>query len=727
MTTSSHGWLSRIRENIRRPHLSRNTIFISLVLIAVFSSALLLRVYPVKYGFYLHEYDPYFDYYATSFLVDNFNENGLQSFSDYFSWVDYRTWYPEGRQVAASSQVGLHFTGAILYLITHNIFAVDMSLYDFLVLLPIYLGAFTTIIIFFLVRKIAGNSGGMLAALIISFSPPIILRGSLGWFKSEPLALFLSLGALFLFLSIYSDKINWRGLIWRSLFAGVILGFANTSWGGTQYFGIVFGLFFIVSPFIKTDLKKTMYSASLFVPLFLFFSAIFPRPGPSIVFNPIGIFLISSFIFTLIAYQIKITFGDRNFSRHLLKIMLIFIILTVAVSSFGLVSGVSGRYYTVIFPFLRSSDPLVESVAEHFVPTGIQFFNSYGVLTLLGIFGAYIAFKKRNIYSIFALVLAISGIYIASSFSRLMVFSSISIAVLSAIGLVTLSSLIFRSSYTVKIKKKAQNYGSRNDIKLIYAIFFIFILTMPVIYPINNNWRSVADQPVSIANAGASFKMDIPDWREALDWISENTPQDAVFISWWDYGYWLTVMGNRTSIADNATINSTRIAQIGRLFMSNDTEALPVIHSLIKDTNNSSKLRPGYVVTFIAGQIVSTQDTVQYVLGGGGDESKKQWFIKIGGFNSTEFLFDDNFTPNPNFWENTIIGKMWPVELYQYIDQSGRYQGKEYAEGYTGIYTKNLRYTDDNGPLKLVFMSSGLDNPEEGKPFAVVMIYEIIK
>ncbi|MEM4164465.1 MAG: hypothetical protein QXJ86_01310, partial [Nitrososphaerales archaeon] len=104
-------------KSIHRPTVSSKTVLLLLALVAIFSIALFLRIYPSKYGYYLHEYDPFFDYYATNRLVEGFKEKGLAGFAEYFTWRDYSTWFPEGRDVALSSQVGLHFAGATLYLI----------------------------------------------------------------------------------------------------------------------------------------------------------------------------------------------------------------------------------------------------------------------------------------------------------------------------------------------------------------------------------------------------------------------------------------------------------------------------------------------------------------------------------------------------------------------------------------------------------------------------------
>ena len=110
-----------------------------------------------------------------------------------------------------------------------------------------------------------------------------------------------------------------------------------------------------------------------------------------------------------------------------------------------------------------------------------------------------------------------------------------------------------------------------------------------------------------------------------------------MIVSWWDYGYWVNVMGNRTVVADNATLNETRIAEIGEMFFQNVTAGAQTALSL-------GHGRPTYVLMFLTGSEISISGTSYYVLQipsgngftpGGGDESKKQWFILIPGLNES--------------------------------------------------------------------------------------------
>lgn len=719
---------------LKRPSLKKSTIIISLALVAIFSAAIIMRIYPAKYGFFINEFDPYYDYYATEFIVKHFDQNGFFGLFEYFSWTDIKTWYPGGRDVANTSQVGLHFTGAILFIITRSIIGLSISLYDFIVLFPVFIGAFSTLAIFLLVKRISNSSAGLLAALVIAFSPPIIQRGALGWYKSEPLALFLIILGSYVFLTIYNEKVSRRALISRAAIAGILLGFANTTWGGALYMNAVFGALLLISPFLKVDLRKTVYLGSVFVAFNLISSSIFPRPGPSFIFGPGGLVLLGGLLFAITAYGIKNTVNPKIYVRTLVKAIFVFGLIGMIVISFGSVTSLSLRYETVINPFLRSAEPLVESVAEHQSPTGADFLSSYFSLLFLVGFGTMMMIRKRSIGAGYTLILALSAVYISASFARLMVFSSFAFAILAGIGLHELTSIIMKPANVYSIRKKFSNREISSGVKIGFSLFMIFIISLPVIYPIQvrelaqNSWLETADIPVSIASSTTNFRAEIPDWRESLSWMKYSTPAfqpsgtPTVFAAWWDYGYWITVMGNRTSLADNATINTERIAKIGRMFMSDETESIEILNELKAD----------YVVIYVVGQTFTLEESGQrlFMLGSGGDESKKQWFIRIGGLDENLFLEDDAFTPKPYFWENTLLGKMMPFSFAAYAEFSGSglqfSNSTEYESGLRSVYVYDMKYPKDgSGPLRLAFMSSSLADPQDGV-FAGVIIYEII-
>lgn len=60
---------------------------------------------------------------------------------------------------------------------------------------------------------------------------------------------------------------------------------------------------------------------------------------------------------------------------------------------------------------------------------------------------------------------------------------------------------------------------------------------------------------------GRNFTPDYYDesLKDALEWIKENTSQDAVFLSWWDYGHMIRAFGERDVVvyAPSKNLNNT--------------------------------------------------------------------------------------------------------------------------------------------------------------------------
>src|SRR5215217_6421481 len=279
-------------------------LLIIAVLAICFTTAFIMRAYPGKYGFYLNEFDPYFDYRATKYIVDN----GLEA---YLKWHDTMSWYPEGRNVPATSQSGLHIIAAYLY----QIFGGGMTLLDFTILFPAIIGSLTTIVMFALVRTIGGTTAGLFSALLFAFTPAIISRGNLGWFKSEPLGLFLGLLSVYLFISAIKHS-NLKLLILKAVGAGIILGLANASWGGIQYFSIPLSLFFFILPFVRKD-SIFVYSIIIFTLTTLLTAGAFPRPGISFVIGMPGLAMIVGMIFAIVGTIITKKSSTKNINRNL--------------------------------------------------------------------------------------------------------------------------------------------------------------------------------------------------------------------------------------------------------------------------------------------------------------------------------------------------------------------------------------------------------------------------
>jgi dolichyl-diphosphooligosaccharide--protein glycosyltransferase len=81
-------------------------------------------------------------------------------------------------------------------------------------------------------------------------------------------------------------------------------------------------------------------------------------------------------------------------------------------------------------------------------------------------------------------------------------------------------------------------------------------------------WRLSEDlsNPTIImkARTGNGQIIHLDDYREAYWWLRDNTPEDARVMAWWDYGYQISAIANRTTIADGNTWNHEHIALLGK-------------------------------------------------------------------------------------------------------------------------------------------------------------------
>ncbi|MCL6577921.1 MAG: hypothetical protein K6T73_00855, partial [Candidatus Bathyarchaeota archaeon] len=170
------------------------------------------------------------------------------------------------------------------------------------------------------------------------------------------------------------------------------------------------------------------------------------------------------------------------------------------------------------------------------------------------------------------------------------------------------------------------------------AILLIFIILMTnfAFSPQSGGIPKVYSQaysPVTITGGSLPIipNQPVQEWLDMLDWLKSNVGynpiEEKVVCSWWDYGYWLTILGNVTSLADNATINGTQIENVGFIFMANETQAVEML----------KRYNAKYVLVFIT--LAIKQEGNQYYASwaGYGDEGKWMWIARISGKASQRF------------------------------------------------------------------------------------------
>ena len=762
----------------------RRYLLIIGILVIAFSLSLMMRAYPLEYGFELSEFDPFFNYRATEFMV----ENGL---SAYLEWNDDLSWSPYGRDISATSQVMLHITTSTLY----QVFGAGSSLYDFVIWFPAIIGSLTTIIIFGIVRTVGGTTAGLLASLFFAVSPIIILRGSLGWFKSEPLGLFYGLLAVYLLISgIKSDK--GKVSVAKIVGAGILLAFGVASWGGVQFFILPIGLFFLALPFLRKDNKFLILTSIIFTSIFLLVTVSFEKSGITFVSGLNGLFLIGCTSFLTLCFIIKSI--SKNHIRNGLVLLGGAITAGIVILSSNVINLPTFRYLNAANPFLLTTDMLTDSVSEHATTTTDISFHFFSVLMIFVGIGAWFLFQKKICHTFkikgemaaFALIIGFLGIYFSSAFVRLEVFGSISVIILSSIGISILISKILET------KHNSKNFV----VKISFLAIIVALLVVPMVYPEKLNWsNNGAGLPIPILNSGSHFNISTNDWPASMQWLKENTSEDTIIASWWDYGYWISTLSERKTLADNSTTLDWQIRKIAAMYLSTPNDAWHILTNdretdvsshfitlptdLINPTRQSDVaynakqleldnferwksnstaqanidpeiaenyltifdywkaeeyvippvlggLDADYIIVNLAVEKLTDENVIDmYVIKQkGADESKAFWFIKIADLQVLDYYNRGLESYTDRFWNETLLGHLMPFTVVAYVDPNNtELQSKTFKPGYTAIYVKDVKFPiNSNGPFQLVYVPPSFERDQPG-PLTGPLIYKINK
>jgi dolichyl-diphosphooligosaccharide--protein glycosyltransferase len=178
--------------------------------------------------------------------------------------------------------------------------------------------------------------------------------------------------------------------------------------------------------------------------------------------------------------------------------------------------------------------------------------------------------KINKDMAVFALILGLLGVYFSSAFIRLEVFGGIAIIILASIGASILISKILNQH--------------RNKTKVVTKVSFlaviVVLLTVPLVYPEEINWVSfMSKSPPTIVNGGTQFLLSSNDWSDAMHWLNVKTPEDSVVAAWWDYGYWISTLGERKTLSDNATLLDWQIKKTASMLFSPPDDAWKILNS----------------------------------------------------------------------------------------------------------------------------------------------------
>ena len=635
MTIEPEGILTGIRGGLSRENISarfrairktlggipRATVLHYSILSLTLALAAMIRLLPLRWGAYISEFDPYFNFNDMRQLT----ANGWQS---WYSYTNFAAWYPFGRPPVSTSYPGTSFTGTLIYQFLQAI-GINISLYDAAVYSPVILGIFGVLVIYFFARDIWGKSAGLLAGLFTAFSSSLISRTNLGFFRNEAVGIPTMVMAFLFFMRAINPSRSLKGTIIYSMLSSVSLIYMTFAWGSFRYAAEVLGLFALALIVLGRYSPRLLLSYGITIGFFLFSGTQLPLLGHSYLTESTTIALLG--VMGLLAVMELSRLAPTSRGRLTVLGLAVAGVAAIAVLGVGtglISAGLRGKFLATIDPFVRNNIPLVASVAENRPSTWSSLYLEIGSVILLAVFGFFFAFQRLRDSDVLLIVFGVTGFYFAASLVRLTLILAPAMATLAAITVVELGKPAMDIiQQAVIFPRRKLRFTSRVSREFSLGILLIILI---LVVPTFINAVQSAYTPTTIASASLPVRGNFPDWLQALTWMNNNLPSTSVVFAWWDYGYWISVNTGLHTLADNGTGNSTQIQIIATGLMLNESMAVNLLHqygvtdvALFISYNYQSGNSP------LCSSTAGTPPVCGY-----GDDSKWYWMVRIG--NGTE-------------------------------------------------------------------------------------------
>ncbi|PIS57128.1 hypothetical protein CJI97_000153 [Candidozyma auris] len=599
--------------------LLRAVIFISIAGAAI--SSRLFSV--IRFESIIHEFDPWFNFRATKYLVSH-------SFYDFLNWFDDRTWYPLGRVTGGTLYPGLMVTSGIIWHALRDWFGLPVDIRNICVMLAPAFSGITAIFTYYFTKEMKDSNAGLLAAIFMGIAPGYISRSVAGSYDNEAIAITLLMATFYLWI-----KAMKVGSIFYGTLTALSYFYMVSAWGGYVFITNLIPLHVFVL-ILMGRYNHRLYTAYT---TWYALGTIASMQIPFVGFLPIrsndhmaalGVFGLLQLV-ALGAY-VRSNVPTAQFRVFLTVSLILITLLGVAglsaLTAAGWIAPWTGRFYSLWDTnYAKIHIPIIASVSEHQPTAWPAFFFDTNMLIWLFPAGVFFCFQEMRDEHLFIIIYGVLGSYFAGVMVRLMLTLTPVVCVAAAIALSKLFDVymdvsdIFSSQQeeeestdkkkkTPTIKKNAPFPIFKLLSKGVVLVSFVYYLVFFVLHCtwVTSNAYSSPSVVLASRNPDGSQNI-IDDYREAYYWLRMNTPEDAKVMAWWDYGYQIGGMADRTTLVDNNTWNNTHIATVGKAMASNEETAYEILKKHDVD----------YVLVIFGG-----------VLGYSGDDMNKfLWMVRI--------------------------------------------------------------------------------------------------
>ncbi|KAH6898457.1 family 66 glycosyltransferase [Thelonectria olida] len=697
---------------------SARTLLRVVILILIAAAAISSRLFSViRFESIIHEFDPWFNFRATKYLVAN-------GFYKFWDWFDDRTWYPLGRVTGGTLYPGLMVTSGVIYHALRAL-AVPVDIRNICVLLAPAFSGLTAYASYLLTNEMTTSpSAGLLAAIFMGIAPGYISRSVAGSYDNEAIAIFLLVFTFFLWIK----ALKLGSMLWGALCA-LFYGYMVASWGGYVFITCLLPM----HAFVLVCMGR--YSTRLYVSYTTWYAlgTLASFQIPFVGFLPVktsehmpamGIFGFLQVIGAV--YYVRSAIQGRQFRNFVFSLVAFLFCVGVSglvlMTRLGYIAPWSGRFYSLWDTgYAKIHIPIIASVSEHQPTAWPSFFFDLNFLIWLFPAGVYMCFQNLRDEHVFIVVYALFGSYFAGVMVRLMLTLTPVVCVTAAICvsqiLDTYLALDLNKAQVTQSEgsegKKAKGglkatekptvgiYHTLSKVVMtgamgIYLLMFVTHCT----WVTSNAYSSPSVVLASRMPDGSQHIID--DYREAYQWLRQNTKEDAKIMSWWDYGYQIGGMADRPTLVDNNTWNNTHIATVGKAMSSREEVSYPIMRQHEVD----------YVLVVFGG-----------LLGYSGDDINKfLWMVRIAeGIWPDEVKERDFFTARGEYrvdgdaTETMKNSLMYKMSYYNYnsLFPSGqaidRVRGVRMPDQGPVLNTLEEAFTSENWIIR-IFKVKDLDN-----------------
>ncbi|RMY33498.1 hypothetical protein D0865_14439, partial [Hortaea werneckii] len=577
-----------------------------IILCTIAAAAVASRLFSViRFESIIHEFDPWFNFRATKYLVNH----GFHAFWD---WFDDRTWHPLGRVTGGTLYPGLMVTSGTIYHVLRFL-TLPVDIRNICVLLAPGFSGLTAFASYLFTSEMSDSpSAGLLAAIFMGIAPGYISRSVAGSYDNEAIAIFLLVFTFYLWIK----AVKLGSIMWGALTA-LFYGYMVSAWGGYVFITNLLPL----HAFVLTCMGR--FSPRLYVSYTTWYAlgTLASMQIPFVGFLPIrssdhmaalGVFGLMQLVGA--AEWLRSQLPSKQFQTVIrAAVLLIFagafgalVLLTVS----GVVAPWSGRFYSLWDTgYAKIHIPIIASVSEHQPTAWPAFFFDLNMLIWLFPAGVYMCFRNLKDEQVFIVIYAVLASYFAGVMVRLMLTLTPIVCVAAAMALSQiLDTFLVASSPNEGSRTQANGTPSsanangnladkfsalpdtlrstKSPLVGIYSYLskslitgaitsYLLLFVLHCTWVTSNAYSSPSVVLASRLPDGSQHIID--DYREAYYWLRQNTPETAKIMSWWDYGYQIGGMADRPTLVDNNTWNNTHIATVGKAMSSREEVSYPIM------------------------------------------------------------------------------------------------------------------------------------------------------